>query len=186
MSRKLSTGFIIAVAFGLLSATAPANATLIQWKLVDVAEISNPDVTFTGFFDYNTARGPLPDYSITMSVGGLPSFTWSLANSRANAGRNGDPLFVRAIANPQEELELDGNHPLDGSVSTIPLLSGFGGLALSYFEASSLSPESGDLTLSGSLTDVSAVPLPAALPLFGSAVLALGAFACWRRRKVLA
>jgi hypothetical protein len=39
------------------------------------------------------------------------------------------------------------------------------------------------VSISGDVIDASSVPLPAALPLFGSGVIALAGFA-WRRGKV--
>jgi hypothetical protein len=42
MSRKLSLGFIIAVAFGLLSATAPTKATTLDFNLGDLTTVGTP------------------------------------------------------------------------------------------------------------------------------------------------
>ncbi len=78
--------------------------------------------------------------------------------------------------------------PFDGSVPQIPLLTGGGSPCQgSFFVADTECSDS--VGVSGrraSLIEVSAsaVPLPGALPLFGSSVIALAGLAAWRSKKV--
>jgi hypothetical protein len=69
--------------------------------------------------------------------------------------------------------------PFAGAINTIlpetggfQDLSGYFGLAAGTFEFQS--------------GDIGAVPIPAALPLFGTALAGMGAFARWRKRRVAA
>jgi hypothetical protein len=187
MSKKLA----LAAAVALLTVAAPARAAIIQWNLDGVHVTDNPSMTFTGFLDYDTVAnagtsGSSANYNITEFVGGAPSFTWSLSNSGTafgNAVFTGPIFEVGSLDSPQMFLGLTGNLPFDGSVSTIPLIGSDGTCDTSYFVEGACAT---GLGLSGSLVEasVSAAPLPAALPLFGSGVIALAGFAWQRRGKV--
>ena len=160
-----------------------------------MAETANPSVTFTGFFHYDTLAnaggGSSSDFSITMLTGGSPDFTWSPSNSFGGfpGSGGGTPVFETGTNAPLPftGVNLAANFPnaFDGSVSTIALEGAFGdGCNGSFFYAGGAC-SFGTVGLQGSLTtaDVSAVPLPAALPLFGSAVLGLAGFGARKSRR---
>jgi hypothetical protein len=194
-----------AAIIALLTVTTPARAAIIQWNLLNVSSTDFPSITFTGFFDYDTvanaAPGPIPtlpswkvavgaspDFSITMFNGGSPEFTWSPSNSFGlfSDTPGATPIFQTGTGSPLDPLTLINLVPgiisFNGAVSPIALLgpwcspgcdgSGF------YLDGGLFSAG-----LQGSITtaEVSAVPLPPALPLFGWGVLALAGLA-WRSR----
>jgi hypothetical protein len=179
-----------AAVFALLALTAPAHAATIQWNLGNVTDGAG---TVIGFFDYNTNTNTVTNWDIIdiesspppldafftpqLSVGpclfpfcggGSIDFTTDLL---VQVG--GEPYFG------DRQLSLDPLDPLDGSVTQVPLGSGSslsGGPAEFYVPI-----------LSGAYLvdaeEVSAVPLPPALPMFGSAVIALAGFAAIRSRR---
>jgi hypothetical protein len=198
---------IAAAVFALLTVTAPAHAAIIQWNLDNVAEIGNPSVTFTGFFDYDTVAnaggGASPDFSITMLTGGSPDFTWSPSNSFGVFGGSGEgnAIFNTGTNSPAPlpflftglnlvaevpDVLVHGTPPYafgDGSFSPLTLQNNTGGCLAHgscFYEGPAGQFAVG---LQGSLTtaEVSPVPLPAALPLFSSGVIALAGLA-WRSR----
>jgi hypothetical protein len=183
--------FCSAAVFALLTVAAPARAAIIEWNLDDVAEIGNPSVTFTGFFDYDTVAnagpsGTSPNFNITELVGATPTLTFSPTNSTSffdnlssfglgprfglEGGSAGDAALL--------ELIIANNGTFDGSVPLTPLFR-------AQLTTAFLTPQIEQVQLSGLLTsNASAVPLPAALPLFGSGVMMLAGFAVRRRGKV--
>jgi hypothetical protein len=191
MSKKIAH----AAAAAFLTVTAPAHAALIQWNLDNVTEQGNPSVTLTGFFDCDTVAnvaaglptGFSPNFSIT-ELGGGPSLTWSSLNSNSPFDFSSlGPRFTfvgDGLTDGLGELIIDPNNSFDGSVPTLPLVAGSFLLAQDCSGGQCTNRDF--LPLAGSLTatDISAVPLPAALPLFGSGVMMLAGFAARRGGKV--
>ena len=192
MTRRYCIAFVFAlITFAGMS--SPADAVIVQWDLTDVHVTDNPSITFAGFFDYDTvanagSAGASPNWNITEFVGGVSSFVSSPSDPNDFGGFAFDsfsgPTF-EAGSNPPSvpvfmALTLTGNLPFDGSVSSIPLIGFNGSCDTSSFNDGGAC--SGSVGVSGSLTEVSAVPLPPALPMFGAALIGLGGFA-WRRRS---
>jgi hypothetical protein len=184
MGGIMARYFCAAFVFALAAVAPPAHAAIIEWDLTNVAEVSNPSVTFTGFFDYDTSSNPssgmhVNNGSITMFNSGSPVFTWTSADQfdefygKDIVAGSGGPGFDSGIA-------LGVSTPFDGSVTTLPLITGGGYSFFQFTDITSSTQTTFDL--SGSLTEasISAVPLPPTAPMFAVAVLALGAFA--RRR----
>ncbi len=169
--------FAVAAAVALLTLTGPAHAATIQWNLDNMAEVGNPGVKFTGFFDYDTVTQNSPFWNISMS-GSDGSFNFVPPNSFAafangafgpqfgfgTNGINGNP--VQGVPGVLQVIVILAGLglPFDGSVSTIPLYSPASFLA--EIHGGNVGHTTGESAgqLSGSLTEVSAVPLPAALP----------------------
>jgi hypothetical protein len=167
-------GFSAATVFALLAVSAPAHAATIQWNLANVVEVGNPSVTFTGFFVFDTvANAPntghesnATNWNITMLTNGSPTETWQ-------PGLNQSTEFFSS--------EFLGSDPPNSPQN--------------YFISNSLNNR-GDVAaafaLNGSSSFRHAVTtngardrryrLPPALPMFGAALLALGAFG-WRKSR---
>jgi hypothetical protein len=171
---------VAAAVFALLNLTAPAQATTIQWDLTNVVVASDPTITLTGYFDYDTVANSAPNtespnYNITVYESSLPlgnclptggcAMNFETTNSVVGGSGEGTPTG---------NFLLVGADPFDGTVSVITLASS----SEFWFVAPDGMP------FTGSLTEVSSVPLPAALPLFGCAVLGLVVAAS--RRKIFA
>jgi hypothetical protein len=146
--------------------------------------------------------GASPDFSITMLTGGSPDFTWSPSNSSSAFGGTaiGGQAFYTSTNAPLPLMGLtlttlpsfsgppfpDFPIPFDGSVSTLTLEALFPEGGSAFYGGPGC--DTGGVAcftvgLQGSLTtaEVSPVPLPDALPLFGSGVIALAGMA-WRSR----
>jgi len=173
--------FCIAVAiFALLAVTAPVHATTIQWDLVNVTDTEGDGLSFTGFFDFN-GNGFSSNYSLTVSgwqptpVTATPSNSaLNLASSQSSSGFALVPNGGGIVCCGDTGVSVNG--PLDGSVPALSIISGE-----SYFYTA----PGVWVPLEGSIQEasVSATPLPPALPLFGSALLALAGFAAYRSRR---
>jgi hypothetical protein len=183
-----------AAMFALLTLTAPVRAATITWYLNAAPEFQGlgqfPEFngeTITGFLDWNTVtntptawnfvgKGPTPFGGITFTC---------------------DPTCGAAIAtNPHQQGLNLGNVALGiGTISALDgpahllLLNSNSSLRLSHrsnvFGMPDDVPIEAEIfgTLSDTPPAVPAVPLPPALPLFGSAVLGLAGFAAYRSRR---
>jgi hypothetical protein len=176
---------IFALTLALLAFTAPARAAIIQWNLENVHAVGNPAVTVTGFFDFDTAppiplfTGQFSTYEFTVSGLGGPPFTLTRSNTGLVGEIFGDSSLRVSSDTVDQQVQLDvgglSTSIFGGFVgSNAPLISSF-----SYVVGNNE-----EFNLQGSILDV--VPLPAALPLFGSGVMVLAGFAVRRRGKVSA
>jgi hypothetical protein len=164
MTEKLCT---IAV-FALLNLTAPAQAATIQWDLTNVVVASDPAITLTGYFDYDTVTNSIPNtqspnYSITVYQNSVPQGNCLPIGGCAVEFETTSTVLGGSGGPPIGNFLLVGTAPFDGTVPVVPLASS----SLFWFIAPYGMP------VTGSLTEVSSVPLPAALPLFCCAVLGL-------------
>jgi hypothetical protein len=169
MKKNMLCG--VAALAALLSHSAPAQASLIEYTLDNVTSVGNPAGTVTGFFDFDTSLNSVTSFSITSQFGVGSPFNVMLnpSNSTATfAYHAGFPEIFMAGS-----LYLDISGTPQPTIGPEPLQSG----------AISASYPFGVLQLQGSVTGtpLSTVPLPAALPLFSSAVVGLMGFA--RHRK---
>jgi hypothetical protein len=165
-----------AVLFALLTVTAPAHSATLRWD-VDAHDASGrPNRTVTGFFDYNSVLGQITNFNI--AVAQFPTFTLNPTNAQVSIGN-------ALILGPQTTNIEFRNFALSETVFLqTAFLADFGqsnprGYELDFFSDAS-SPDGG-FNLQGGLE--LATPLPAALPLFGSGMIALAGFAAYRSRR---
>jgi hypothetical protein len=185
MKRTFATIFV------LLLVTLPARAATVQWNLDNVVNgyFGGGYETITGFFDYNTASNSITYWNL-QAIGGTVSTFTGVSGSIGgpafveNLGPPSDPSFSGSFgnySNPDPLALTFGTGNLDGTSNLLFV----GGLYYSpsvFVGGPDSAPPSGFITVNGSLDyggEVSPVPLPAALPLFGSGVIALTGLA-WR------
>jgi hypothetical protein len=167
-----------AAIFALLAVTAPLHAATIQW---DLSGVTAPGVTVTGFFDYDTvpccSAANFPDYNLTLTGAGT-TFTFTPFNSYLEETGSAS-LNVMNNGVTITNIEDLGLSSLGDFGSTTPTLS----LSNSIFFIKDPRVQA-EGTLNGELikAPVSPVPLPAAFPLFGSALAGLGGFGWLKRR----
>jgi len=184
MTKKFS---LAAAVLALLAAADPAHAATIEWDLVNVNNTSG--IGLTGFFDYDTVANsgsaewsPIANYSITETGVEPTPFTFSSSTgSQLFAGLGGSEISLFQNG-PSEPTFLPGDFGLAaaGLLSSLGTDTIMGGIVLP--PSNSSEPD-----IFGSIEgrDVSAAPLPPALPMFGSALLALAGFAAWSRRRAV-
>jgi hypothetical protein len=181
---------IAAAVFALLTVTASAHAATIQWDFFGVG--NNPvvvggtypnntyaTVSVAGYFDYDTTTGGLAsvahpfDYQFYYN-GSLAS----ICTVGCDLFLNNNTISLGAIASGV--FTLTAPQPLDGSV---PIMSGTNGFL--YVFAPNGTSATGAFVEGKTIQTPppqAYAPLPDALPLFGTALLALGGFA-WRSRQ---
>jgi hypothetical protein len=169
--------------FALFAVTTPARATIIQWDFFGVGNnvVVGPNDTATvsvaGYFDYDTATDGLAfslanpfgyqvyengNLALNCLVQGQCGLTVS-NNNTVSAGSPTLPLFTLTAP-----YSLDGSTPVMPGTGFLFVIASFGTSDTGAFvEARTIPPP---------VPAVSAVPLPAALPLFGTALAGLGSF----------
>ena len=186
---------IFAAAFALLAATVPARATIIP----NEAAIESVDITFANSFTLTGEMSFIPPSCIVGTCG----YSFPQPVSPPGLYLSGVPSFV-PLGEPNgstyNAIWFDGgtrtyNAGIYVNVANLP-----NNLTFADFTLGSPSENGGTVPpfldppyyagVSGTVTcvsgcGVSAVPLPAALPLFVSAVLGLAAFARWRSRPAI-
>jgi hypothetical protein len=176
--------FAAAIYFALLTVT-PAHAATLTWDVNATALSGLPGMppqntwTVTGSFVFDPSLQTITDFNI--SAAGFPTttaFTLNASNAQASFGNN------LIFDNTNVEFQ---NSALPETVFLQTALANLGqpnpsGYPLDMFSSVAFD-NSSRFFLQGEI--VSAVPLPATLPLFGSALAGLGG-AGWlkRRRKV--
>jgi hypothetical protein len=202
MTEKLT---IAAVLFALLTAAPPAHAATIT-DLVDFsasnfsccafggsAPSSTPSFsTLTGSFTvtFNPFETAINSTTITLdslnvSGGSLSYYDYTPAGFYPSSVRGGLP-----------EVFSDGSLTAYGQIGTAELILSIADinttplLNVAYIngaiDTNTWISTNGSLTVAGVSTDPpSPTPLPAALPLFGSALLALAGFAAWQSRRAV-
>jgi hypothetical protein len=172
---------IFAAVFALLASAAPAYAAHVD----AISLTFDSDAHFTGTVTFNG------DYSIVTEAGGTltgPGLAGPYSPTPATLGLSSDGLYPGApsLGGPYYEVMLDGTGPLGFYTDLIVFVYSVKNGSPVLFE-----PDAGvaywdsvlgvDRSTSGSLNSLNPVPLPAALPLFGSAMIALAGLA-WRSR----
>lgn len=181
MIKRILT--VLSLGVAILLDQGSAKAATYQFYLENVSEVGHPSVTFTGFLDYNTLTntnqtGPSPDFSISELVNGTAVRTWSTLTGSSSlfSGTPANAMFGFVGGSSGG----GGSGGLDANASGINFSAGPVTLALSSGSFIHL-PGMDKIALQGEVTDISPVPLPSSLPLFGSSILALAIYA-WRRR----
>jgi hypothetical protein len=166
-----------------LAVTTTARAATVQWNLDNVVNgyFGGGYETITGFFDYNTVSNSITYWNL-QAVGGTVSTFTGVSGSIGgpafveNLGPPLDPSFSGSFgdySNPTPLALTFGTGNLGGTSNILFV----GGLYYAPFPASFIAV-GGSLDYGG---EVSPVQLPATLPLFGTALLALAGLA-WRSR----
>jgi hypothetical protein len=153
------TRTIAAAIFALLALTAPVCAATIQWNLDDVSATQDPEENVSGFFDYNTTTNTFSNFtSFASSAPNVYPFELSPQNFSSVSGSNSQ--FTASNSFPVDSVTL--------SVATGGLRGTSGSILPLIISQSSFCCGIGGYTytLQGSISDVSAVPVPAAFPLF--------------------
>ncbi len=168
-----------AVAMSVLLGASAAQAAAVTWYLIDW-EFETGD-TASGSFAYDAQFGTWFDINVTSEIGP------TTFNFRGNAASSDQLAFLTAPANSGN---LDGTFALDGKLATpmtnsggtvtIPLVLGnnFFSSQLTCGDANCNSAGNPIYLVSGS---ISTVPVPGAVWLFVSGLMAIGTVA--RRRK---
>jgi hypothetical protein len=176
-----------AAIFALLVLSAPARAATIQWNLSNITPVEAVGVTVTGFFDFDTTApcclpSEMPSYAFRLTDNGSTIYNFIPSNSVfEDIGGGGSSLeFVLentgATITNIDTLYFTLDAGLDGTLG--PALNLTGTNFATLFSSSKFGLQY--FQLQGQLVEapISAVPLPAALPLFGAALAALGG-AAW-------
>jgi len=177
-----------AALFALLAVIVPARATTIQWDFSDIAPYQSvAPITVTGFFNFNTGPCCLPseypNYDLTLTDNGNTIYQFIPSNS-----------FFETIDTGGFVLENNGASITNLDSILLTNVAGFDGtigptLNLSHTNLDALFTSSKfgfvNLQLQGQLVEapVSTVPLPAALPLFGTALAGLGGVGWTKKRR---
>jgi hypothetical protein len=176
----MMTRTILAAALAFLALTAPAHAVLLPPGTIE----ETVNLQFNGGSDLAGT------FDFTATAGGLAAYDPSYYYTR---------FYVQGLS----DLTLDGNHVTTFEIDAGPLpynpawvlLLGTGGISgdltinTSYIQGLNFLDFAlgGTPAISGTVAcvggcDVNAAPLPPALPLFASGILALGAIG-WRRKR---
>jgi hypothetical protein len=153
-----------AALFALLTVTAPTRAATITWELTDVVAATNPAITFTGYFDYDTvANAPnlgttgAPNWNINEYQNGQLLFNFHPSGSNGATFVGSENAFDLRSSTQFGNLYLASaagiDSPFAGQLSVIPLDPD---ASIFWYFAPFGTPVTGSLT--------EAVPLPAALP----------------------
>jgi hypothetical protein len=179
----MTHGFYRTLVFALLAGvgfTSPAHATIIQWDLENVAAIANPSETVTGYFDVDSISQNVTFVDFSLSGFNAGNFSFQLPSSSGGARliTSGRTLDASTLDNGTYlGIDLDSGINLSQpSVSPVSLLSG-NGIDTAVLVGGEFEYLQGSLT-----TNVSAVSLPPALPMFATALIGFAGFA-WRRRR---
>jgi len=150
-----------------LEQAAPAFAALINWQITNGAFSDGGN--FNGGFTFDSSTSTFSNTGINVSPGTTITSPF-LYNDLAGTV-SGDETHLRA-ADPSgfRRLEL----AFAGGTLSSPGTLSINGVAESFFSTRRT-------VVSG--TAISAIPLPAALPLMASALAALGAVGCWRQPR---
>lgn len=161
----------------------PAQAAFVTWDVSANSAAGYSHSTVSGAFTYNTETHTFPDFSITVSS--FPGSDFALNPSNAVESYSPPAPFSSlgaAFGFTQPQGLTDGVDILLGAGD---LNQTYGSLPITFF--SQIVAANGTPffipNIGGEITEVSATPLPPALPLFGSALLALACFAAWSRRR---
>ena len=179
------TRIFAAALFALLSITTPASAATITWG-VNASALSglpgippSPTWTVTGSFVFNSALQTITDFNI--SATGFPNttpFTLNPLNAQVSMGDNIAPSDTFIDFNQHNgnnvDLVVPGLIPQFATPNPIGIPLILGEFSVGFDNGSGF-------FLQGGL--VSPVPLPDALPLFGSALIGFMGFAVWRSRR---
>ena len=176
---------IAAVLFALLTPIAAAHAATVQRTLDNVVNgfYGGGFETITGFLDYDTVSKSVTAWNLQAVGGSVDSVTGVSGpiGGPAAGGNTGGGFSVSFgnLSSPDPlALILDN---ATGSLAGTSNLSVIGALfSNSTGPADSFIPLNGSLDYAGT---VSPVPLPAALPLFGSGVIVLAGIAWTSRAK---
>ncbi len=187
--RNLPTALrfaVLAFFLGTFTGTGPANAAAVTWFLQDW--VFNDEATASGSFVFDADTNTYSNISVVTTDGPGPIFngqSYSLTNP--NGGGNADffQLVVEALPDLTGEISLRAvwDSSLTNAGGTVAILFAHEAVCPDW-ECLAGSPTSRSLT-SGFISTVPAVPIPAALPLFLSALVGIGLFG-WRRRKSMA
>jgi hypothetical protein len=162
----------------------PVQAATVQYSISFTATdfsplppLSDPvsasfDIVFDPFLDYSNQTGGINITSLNFLLGSVVAFSFLADDS------GGGLLQVGGIQNGATGVSLGSND----FVFTLPLFPSVSPAFFFYSQASW-----GAVTEANTVrATVTAVPIPAALPLFGSALAAMGMFRWWRRRRLAA
>ena len=167
---------MLPILLGCLTLTTPSNAATVQYNLVNVST-SNDDATFLGSFDFNTSTDAVTNVNIT-GTGNIisPPDLFDSVSGTPTATQ------IDFCGGQPQCIELDVTTALtdptiiNGALDTLISPSNYNSLQC-LFDGS---PNGVCESLTGAVQ--AATPLPAALPLFATALGAMGLFG-WRRKR---
>ena len=171
--RLYAFAMLFAILFAAQGVTSAHAAT---WNLVDVT--FDDGGTATGSFDYDAATNTYSNIDIMTTAGSVLPGTSYTFDFSAFGTVSPNPIFLTDNGQQRPTLFFDLASQLTDSGGTILLLSG-----AEIFAASASLPDNRRDITGGS---ISAVPLPPAVFLFGTALFGMAGFNRLKRRKRLA